>query len=103
MSILIMLFLIGTFGTHAWWALAATLGVVGSAVYWLWAYQRAFHGPVAGEDATLSDVSKTERNVLVPVVVLVVALGVFPSPVLNRIAPAVNYLITHVAPTGVSK
>ena len=97
------LILIGTFGTHAWWALAATLGVVGSAVYWLWAYQRAFHGPVTGDDATLADVSKTERNVLVPVVVLVVALGVFPSPVLNRIAPAVNYLITHVAPTGVSK
>jgi len=97
------LILIGTFGTHAWWALAATLGVVGSAVYWLWAYQRAFHGPVSGGDAELADVSTTERNVLVPVVVLVVALGVFPSPVLNRIAPAVNYLITHVAPTGVSK
>ncbi len=97
------LILIGTFGTHTWWALAATLGVVGSAVYWLWAYQRAFHGPVSGDDAELADVSTTERNVLVPVVVLVVALGVFPSPVLNRIAPAVNYLITHVAPTGVSK
>jgi formate hydrogenlyase subunit 3/multisubunit Na+/H+ antiporter MnhD subunit len=38
------LILIGTFGTHAWWAAVATLGVVAAAVYLLWAYQRVFHG-----------------------------------------------------------
>jgi len=97
------LILIGTFGTHLWWALAAALGVVGSAVYWLWAYQRAFHGEVSGTNAALADVSQAERGVLWPIVALVVVLGVFPSPVLNRIGPAVTQIVSHVAPTGVSK
>jgi NADH-quinone oxidoreductase subunit M len=97
------LILIGTFAVHTWWALAATLGVVGSAVYWLWAYQRAFHGTVSERDAALPDLSRSERNLVIPIVALVVALGVFPSPVLSRISPAVQFLITHVAPTGVSK
>jgi len=97
------LILIGIFGTHLWWALAAALGVVGSAVYWLWAYQRAFHGEVSGTNAALADVSQAERGVLWPIVALVVVLGVFPSPVLNRIGPAVTQIVSHVAPTGVSK
>jgi NADH:ubiquinone oxidoreductase subunit 4 (subunit M) len=36
-------------------------------------------------------------------VVLIVALGVFPHPVLDRISPSVNQLIHHVAPAGVKK
>jgi len=41
--------------------------------------------------------------VLVPIVVLIVALGVFPRPVLDRITPSVQQLIQHVAPSGVTK
>ena len=96
------LILIGAFTTHTWWALAGTVGVVGSAVYWLWAYQRAFHGPVASADAGLSDVSQRERLVLWPIVAIVVALGVFPSPVLNRIAPSVQHITASETP-GVTK
>jgi len=96
------LILIGAFTTHTWFALAGTVGVVGSAVYWLWAYQRAFHGPVASADAGLSDVSQRERLVLWPIVAIVVALGVFPSPVLNRIAPSVQHITASETP-GVTK
>jgi NADH:ubiquinone oxidoreductase subunit 4 (subunit M) len=39
----------------------------------------------------------------VPVVVLIVVLGVFPKPVLDRISPSVQQLIEHVAPNGVNK
>ncbi len=97
------LILIGTFGTHAWWALAATLGVVASAAYWLWAYQRSFHGAVDATNAELPDVSSRERAAVVPMVVLIVVLGVFPGPVLSRISTAVTALVTHVSPSGVSK
>ena len=97
------LILIGTFATHAWWTLVATLGVVGAALYLLWAYQRVFHGRAEGANAQLADVTTSERWVLVPVVVLIVALGVFPKPVLDRISPSVQQLIEHVAPSGVTK
>ena len=95
------LILIGSFATHAWWALLATFGVVLAALYLLWAYQRVFHG--RSDDATILDASARERWVMVPVVVLIVALGVFPRPVLDRISPSVQQVIEHVAPAGVTK
>ncbi len=97
------LILIGAFATHAWWAVVATLGVVLAALYLLWGYQRVFHGVATGANAEISDASHPERWVIAPVVVLVVVLGVFPKPVLDRITPSVQQLIEHVAPAGVSK
>ena len=97
------LILIGTFATHAWWAVVASIGVVASAMYLLWAYQRVFHGRAEGPNAEITDASNKERWVMVPVVVLIVVLGVFPKPALDRISPSVQQLIEHVAPTGVSK
>jgi NADH-quinone oxidoreductase subunit M len=97
------LILIGTFGTHAWWGAGATLGVLAAAVYVLWLYQRVFHGRATGANASISDATTKERWVLVPVVVLIVALGVFPKPVLDRITPSVQQLIAHVAPAGLNK
>ena len=97
------LVLIGTFGTHVWWGAVATLGVVASAVYLLWAYQRVFHGKATGANAAMPDATTKERWVMVPVVALIVVLGVFPKPVLERITPSVQQLIQHVSPSGVNK
>jgi NADH-quinone oxidoreductase subunit M len=97
------LILIGTFGTHAWWGAAATLGVVAAAAYLLWAYQRVFHGKAEGANLETKDATTKERWVFVPVVVLIVVLGVFPKPVLDRITPSVQQLIHHVAPAGEKK
>jgi NADH-quinone oxidoreductase subunit M len=97
------LILIGTFGTHAWWGAAATLGVVAAAAYLLWVYQRVFQGKATGANAEIKDATTNERWVLVPVVVLIIVLGVFPKPVLDRITPSVQQLIHHVAPHGENK
>jgi NADH-quinone oxidoreductase subunit M len=97
------LILIGTFATHPWWGVVGAFGVVAAAVYLLWAYQRVFHGRASGENEAVSDATTAERWVLVPVVVLIVVLGVFPRPVLERISPSVQQLIEHVAPKGVNK
>jgi len=97
------LVLLGTFAVHAWWASVATLGVIGAALYWLWSYQRVFQGDALGANAQMSDVATRERLVLVPVVILIVALGVFPKPVIDMIQPSVHQLVAHVAPSGVSQ
>lgn len=91
------LILIGTFTVHAWWAVVAGTGVIGAALYWLWSYQRVFHGESNGDNATLSDATTSERWALVPVVALVLVLGIYPAPMLNKIAPSVHSLVTHVA------
>jgi NADH-quinone oxidoreductase subunit M len=92
------LILIGTFQAHPWWAAVAALGVVLAALYLLWAYQRVFHGRAEGENAAVADATRVERWVMVPLVVLIVALGVFPRPVLSRISPAATPLV---APSSV--
>ncbi len=90
------LVLIGTFVTHRWWAVAATTGVILAALYLLWAYQRVFHGRAEGANATFPEMTMRERAIMAPLVVLIVFLGVYPRPVLDRIAPAVHDLVSHV-------
>ena len=93
------LILLGTFVTHRWWAVAATSGVILAAVYLLWAYQRVFHGEPEGENATMPDLTLRERAVMVPLIAMIVVLGVYPKPVLDRINPSVAALLDHVENT----
>jgi NADH-quinone oxidoreductase subunit M len=90
------LILLGTFLAHRWWAVVAVSGVVIAAVYLLWAYQRGFHGEPSAADRATRDLGWSERLVVAPLVVLIVVLGVFPKPVLDRITPSVNQLVAHV-------
>ena len=90
------LVLIGTFVAHRWWAVVATAGVVIAAVYLLWAYQQAFHGEPEPEDTKTRDLGWNERLIVAPLMVLIVVLGVYPKPVLDRITPSVNQLVVHV-------
>jgi NADH-quinone oxidoreductase subunit M len=83
------LVLLGTFVVSGPFAVIGAAGVVLSAIYLLWAYQRAMHG--ARRDiphATYGDLTPREYVALVPLVALIVAIGVFPKPFLDRIEPA---------------
>src|SRR5437763_1568022 len=90
------LVLIGTFVTRRWWAVVAAVGVILAAVYMLWAYKRVFHGVPQGANAAFKEMVWRERLVMAPLVGLIVLLGVFPGPVLDRVGPSVNRLIQHV-------
>jgi NADH-quinone oxidoreductase subunit M len=90
------LILAGTFLTHRWWAVAATIGVIGAALYLLWAYQQAFHGKPSAPVRETRDLSWNERVVIAPLIVLIVVLGVYPKPVIDRITPSVNRLVDRV-------
>ncbi|HEX2040666.1 MAG TPA: NADH-quinone oxidoreductase subunit M [Acidimicrobiales bacterium] len=90
------LILIGTFVTRRWWAVVGTAGVILAAVYLLWAYQRVFHGTPDEANADLPDMTWKERAVMVPLLLGIVFLGVYPKPVLDRIDPSVDRLLEHV-------
>jgi NADH-quinone oxidoreductase subunit M len=91
------LVLLGTFLTHVWWAAVATLGVVASAVYLLWAYQRGFHGRAEGANAEVADATTSERLVIAPLIALIVVLGILPGWALHRIEPSVNRILEPIA------
>ena len=90
------LILVGTFVTHRWWAVVGTSAVILAALYLLWAYQRVFHGVPTGENADLPDMTWRERGVMLPILGLIVFLGVYPKPVLDRINPSVQRVVDQV-------
>jgi NADH-quinone oxidoreductase subunit M len=68
-------------------AIAAT-GVILGAVYLLWLFQRVMFGPITHpENEHLADLSLRERLVFLPVIALIIAMGVYPKPFLERIDP----------------
>jgi NADH-quinone oxidoreductase subunit M len=91
------LVLVGTFATRRWWAVVAASGVILAALYLLWAYQRVFHGtPDRPENAELRDLDLREKLGVLALVGLIVFLGVYPRPMLERIEPSVQALLAHV-------
>ena len=90
------LVLVGSFLTRRWWAIVAAGGVILAALYLLWAYQRVFHGEPDEENENFAEMSWREGFVLAPLLGLIVFLGVYPKPVLDRMEPAVDRLIAHV-------
>lgn len=89
------LVLVGTFATHRWWAVVAVVGVILGAVYLLWAYQRVFHGPAKAFNAGVRDMSWAERLAVAPLLAGIIFIGVYPQPLLSRIQPAVDHLVSH--------
>ena len=90
------LVLVGTFITHRWWAVVGATGIITSAIYLLWAYQRVFHGVATGANAVVKDMTWRERGAILPLVAGIVFLGVYPKPFLDRVTPSVDHLVAHV-------
>jgi NADH-quinone oxidoreductase subunit M len=89
------LILVGSFLTRRWWTVAAAVGVILAAVYLLWAYQRVFHGEPDEDNASTPDLNWREGLVMAPLLALIVFLGVYPKPVLDRMEPSVDKLVRH--------
>jgi NADH-quinone oxidoreductase subunit M len=93
------LVLIGTFTRYEAAAVLATTGIVLSAVYMLWMYQRTMTGPVRDEVAGMPDLSARELWAVGPLIALIIALGVYPKPVLDIISPTVHHTLVQVHST----
>jgi NADH-quinone oxidoreductase subunit M len=89
--------LLGSYLSLPVFAIVASFGVVLAAVYLLWAYERMFTGPVVHpENEKLLDIGLREKLILAPLMVLIVFLGVYPKPALDRIEPAVEALLDRI-------
>jgi NADH-quinone oxidoreductase subunit M len=85
------LVLLGAFRNTAWWAAVGATGVILSALYMLWMYQRVMFGPVThSENEKLSDLNSRERLVFVPILLLIFWMGVVPQPFIDRMAPSIE-------------
>ena len=84
---------IGGFSVYKLLTVIATLGILLNAVYFLRAYQRIFWGELDDRNKNLKDITRLELSTIIPLTILVIALGVYPSPLINMIQPAVQKII----------
>ncbi|CAN5538674.1 NADH-quinone oxidoreductase subunit M [soil metagenome] len=90
------LVLLGTFLAYRWWVVPAAFGIILAAIYLLWAYQRVFQGePVLEANRDLPDLRAREIVMLAPVLALIVFIGVYPKPFLDRIEPSAERVVTQ--------
>jgi NADH-quinone oxidoreductase subunit M len=90
------LVLVGTFTRYEVAAGLATAGIILAAIYILWMYQRTMTGPVRAEVANMKDLRGRELWAVAPLIALIIALGVYPKPIIDIINPAVNSTLVQV-------
>jgi NADH-quinone oxidoreductase subunit M len=86
--------MLGAFLHNSWIAIFATTGIILSASYALFLYRRMIFGSLVKPSLqAIQDLSPREVAILAPLVVITVAMGVYPRPVFDVTTPAVAKLI----------
>jgi NADH-quinone oxidoreductase subunit M len=93
------LILLGTFTKYKVAASFATAGIILSAIYLLWMYQRMMTGPVRPDVENLPDLAPRELWAVAPLIALIIALGVYPKPAFSIINPAVRQTLVQLHST----
>jgi NADH-quinone oxidoreductase subunit M len=94
------LVLLGTFGVNPAHAALAATGVILSAVYMLWMFQRVVWGEVSNpENAVLADLSGREKLTLIPLLILIVWMGIYSNHFLRPMDQSVSKLLNRVEST----
>jgi len=85
--------------SHPWIAtMLAGTGVIWAAVYMLWMLQRVVFGPVSNnENAKLLDLNKRELGLMLPLILLMLLMGVYPRVFLDRSQASVEAVRKQVA------
>jgi len=86
--------LLGTFKSNVAYAVIGALGIILAAVYMLWMYQRTMFGEITRpENEKLTDLNLREKAVLIPLIVAIFWIGIYPTQFFTRIEPTVKSLI----------
>ena len=98
------LILIGAFeGELRWWTIIATSGVILSAVYMLWMFQRVMFGELDNpKNQKLLDLNAREIAIMVPLVVMIFVMGIYPKPFIDKMDPAIKKLVSQVRPASMN-
>jgi NADH-quinone oxidoreductase subunit M len=90
------LILLGAFRWDPRLAAFAATGVILSATYMLWMFQRVNYGTVSEKNAALPDLSRREWALIVPIIAIVVLMGVLPNLFLRPMTASVERMINQV-------
>ncbi|MEQ9007476.1 MAG: NADH-quinone oxidoreductase subunit M [Ekhidna sp.] len=95
-----LMVLMGAFGSSKfslWIGILSTLGIAISAAYFLWTIQRMFYGKYfvreSAWESNMFDLTAREKLMLIPLAILVIALGIYPRLVLDYSNETINFFI----------
>ena len=95
--------ILAAFKADFWFAFFAAMTLILGASYSLWLVKRGFYGEVANDNvAGLSDLDGREWTVMVVLAILVLALGLWPYPLIEMIEPSVANLVDHITNTKIN-
>ena len=96
------LILLGAFNANVTFAVVATSGVILSAVYMLWMYQRVIFGEVTNpKNKKLVDLDFREKLILFPLVALIFWMGIYSESFLRKMDTSVNQVLLHLKSSAV--
>jgi len=88
------LVILGAFKVNIWYAVLAATTLISGAGYTLWMYKRVIFGPITKASVEgLSEITRREASVLIILGVAVLALGLWPFPLLHVMAASVHHLL----------
>ncbi len=91
--------LLGAFASHAlvpqaWiYTAFASTGIILAAVYMLWMFQRVYLGEVKPENQGMRDLSAREEWIMIPLVVMIFVIGLFPAPFFSAMSNSVRAIL----------
>jgi NADH-quinone oxidoreductase subunit M len=92
-----VLCLFGIFKANQLWGILGITTIILAAGYLLWMYQRVMHGPVEKEKVkALKDLNKREIVFLIPIVIMMFWMGIYPKPFLSKMETSVTHLLNLV-------
>jgi NADH-quinone oxidoreductase subunit M len=90
------LLFIGIFNTNPYLAAVAGITIILGAVYMLSSYQKIMLGEARSEYNGVVDLTLLEKSILIPIVIVIFVLGLFPNLILDLTEPAVNGILHSV-------
>jgi NADH-quinone oxidoreductase subunit M len=98
------LVLIGAFESEIrWWAIVASSGVIFAAVYMLWMFQRVMFGQLDNpKNQKLTDLDAREIGIMIPLIILIFVMGLYPKPFIDKMEPSVNKLVSQIRPASMN-
>jgi NADH-quinone oxidoreductase subunit M len=92
-----LLCLFGIFQSSKWLAILSVSTIILGAAYLLWMYQRVMQGPLENKKIlTFKDLTKREIGFLIPIIVLMFFMGIYPKPFLRKMDASIHHLLNQI-------
>ncbi len=91
---------LGAFQSFLWITIISAIGIVLTAAYMLGGFQKIFFGRLPEKWKSLPDINRRELTILVPLLVIAILLGIFPSILIHPINSTLNHFVDFVQKVG---